>query len=55
MKRIATYIVFYDEAGNFGFDYVEATSPQNAANTVRHWLGENAEIKQVAKVVGSWK
>lgn len=52
MRYIVVYIT---NSGNTNTDYVDANSPQKAADTVREWEEDGIEILEVAKVLKGWK
>ena len=55
MKKAKKYLIMWESVHDWGMEYVMAMTTQQAVDSVREWVPEDATIKEVAEVRNNWK
>ena len=55
MKKAKRFLITWATCSDWNTESVMATSAQEAVDSVREWVPEDATIKEVAEVRTNWK
>ena len=55
MKKAKKYLIMWESVHDWGTEYVMAMTTQQAVDSVREWVPDDATIKEVAEVRNNWK